>query len=89
LAKARVDILWEQAKKDATQGRPDLARERVLSARKIAQKTRTKLPGYINRRICRTCGSVLFASRVRVRNNRSRHIVVTCQNCGVTKRYYF
>ncbi len=89
LAEARVEILWEQAKKDAMQGRPDLARERVLSARRMAQRTRTKIPSYINRRICRTCGAVLLASRVRVRNNRSKHIVLTCHNCGTVKRYYF
>ena len=91
LTHARVDILWEQAKKDAKSGREELAKQRVLSARKIAQKTRTKIPRHISRRVCKACGAVLVPGnncRVRVRHNRSKHVVVTCLSCGATKRYY-
>jgi ribonuclease P protein subunit RPR2 len=91
LAKARVDILWEQTKKEVESGKPELARLRMLSARRIAQKTRTKLPRHINRRLCKTCGTILIPGdtcRVRVRHNRSKHVVVTCLSCGAIKRYY-
>ncbi|MHA2351958.1 MAG: ribonuclease P protein component 4 [Candidatus Thorarchaeota archaeon] len=91
LTQARVDILWEQAKREIESGRPELARQRMLSARRIAQRTRTKIPRHISRRICKTCGTILVPGdtcRVRVRHNRSKHVVVTCLSCGAIKRYY-
>jgi len=91
LTQARVEILWDQAKKDIESDKPDLARQRMLSARRIAQRTRTKLPRHINRRICKSCGTILVAGRtcmVRIRHNRAKHVVVTCTNCGTMKRYY-
>jgi ribonuclease P protein subunit RPR2 len=91
LTQARMDILWEQAQKDVRAGKPDIARQKMLSARTIAQKTRTKMPRHISRRICKTCGTILVPGntcRVRVRRNRSKHVVVTCLSCGAVKRYY-
>ncbi|MBY8997272.1 MAG: hypothetical protein KGD60_06030 [Candidatus Thorarchaeota archaeon] len=91
LTQARVDILWEQAQEHVKSGKPNLARQKMLSARKIAQKTRTKMPRHISRRICKTCGTILVPGdtcRVRVRHNRSKHVVVTCLDCGAVKRYY-
>lgn len=90
LAHARIEILWEQALKKAGI-RPELAREQMLSARKIAQRARIKTPRHINRRICKACGTILIPGntcRVRVRHNRARHVVVTCSRCGHIKRYY-
>jgi len=92
LAQARVDILWEQAKKEVESGKPEMARLRMLSARRIAQRTRTKIPRHISRRLCKICGTILVPGdtcRVRVRHNRSKHVVVTCLSCGTIKRYYF
>ncbi|MFW9832648.1 MAG: ribonuclease P protein component 4 [Candidatus Thorarchaeota archaeon] len=91
LSQARVNILWEHAKREAKAGRPDLARQRIISARRLAQKTRSKIPYHIRRRVCKTCGTLLVPGdtcRVRVRHNRSRHVTVTCLSCGAIKRYY-
>jgi len=91
LTEARVEILWEQAMKSVSSGRPEIARLQMLSARKIAQRTRTKIPQHINRRICKSCGTILVPGsncRVRVRHNRSKHLVVTCLDCGRVKRYH-
>jgi len=91
LTQARVDILWEQAQKDVKSGKPEIARQKMLGARKIARKTRTKIPRHISRRICKMCGTILVPGdtcRVRIRHNRSKHIVVTCLGCGAVKRYY-
>ncbi|MGD9395729.1 MAG: ribonuclease P Rpr2/Rpp21/SNM1 subunit [Candidatus Thorarchaeota archaeon] len=91
LAQARVDILWEQAKKEAESGKSELARQKMLSARKIAQRTRTKLPHHIRRRMCKCCGTILVPGdtcRIRVRHNRSKHVTVTCFACGAIRRYY-
>ncbi|MFW9927568.1 MAG: ribonuclease P protein component 4 [Candidatus Thorarchaeota archaeon] len=91
LTLARLNILWERAQEKMIEGRPDIAKQHMLSARKIGQKTRTKLPRHMNRKICKECGSILVPGdncRVRIRHNRSRHMTVTCLNCGAMKRYY-
>ncbi|TFG30992.1 hypothetical protein EU527_13485 [Candidatus Thorarchaeota archaeon] len=91
LAQARIEILWIQALQEATK-RPEIAREQMLSARKIARRTRTKIPRHISRRICKKCGTILIPGdtcRLRIRHNRSKHVVVTCTQCNSIKRYYF
>ncbi len=90
LAQERIDILWEQASDVASQ-KPPLARQRMTSARKIAQKARIKIPRHIGRQLCKKCGIVFVPGqncRVRLRNNRSRHVTVTCLNCGAIRRFY-
>ncbi|MDH4213809.1 MAG: ribonuclease P [Candidatus Thorarchaeota archaeon] len=90
LAQARIGILWRQALQEA-KIRPEIARKQMLSARKIAQRARIKIPREVNRRICKGCGTILIPGdtcRVRIRHNRSRHVVVTCTECGHIKRYY-
>ncbi|MGY5865076.1 MAG: ribonuclease P [Candidatus Thorarchaeota archaeon] len=91
LTQARVKILWDRAREKVREGRPDVARRHMLSARTIARKTRTKLPRHMSRRICKDCGTILVPSdncRVRIRHNRSKHMTVTCLTCGEVKRYY-
>lgn len=88
LAESRIQILWKQAK-DVAKENPDLARDYVSTAKKIAQKARISLPQRITRRICKECNSVLVPGRTvrfRVRNNRSTHLTVTCLHCGAVRR---
>lgn len=90
LAQARIEILWRHALQEA-KTHPEVAKKQMLSARKIAQRARTKLPRDINRRVCKECGAILIPGdtcRVRVRHSRSRHVVVTCTRCGNIRRYY-
>jgi len=90
LAQARIEILWQQALRNM-ENRPEVARFQMRSARKIAQRARIKIPRYINRRICKQCGSILIpgkSCRIRLRGNRAKHMVVTCTKCGKIKRYY-
>ena len=90
LAQARIQILWQQALLEAKK-RPEIARLQMSMARKIAQRTRIKLPRNMSRKICKKCGTILIPGetcRVRIRNNRAKHIVVTCTHCDNVKRYY-
>ena len=90
LAQTRIEILWQQALRNA-ETHPDIARFQMRSARKIAQRSRTKIPRHISRRICKQCGSILIPGKnckIRVRSNRAKHMVVTCTECGYVKRYY-
>ncbi|MHA1906653.1 MAG: ribonuclease P protein component 4 [Candidatus Thorarchaeota archaeon] len=89
LARARIDRLWEQSRQDAAT-RPERAQKTMRSARNIAQKARMSLPRDISRQICKGCGTVFVPGRncrMRVRHNRSRHISVTCLNCGAIRRF--
>lgn len=90
MARRRVLELWRLSVQVATD-EPQLAREWVGGARRIAQKARMKLPDEMKRNICRRCDTVLIpgrTSRVRL-HARGRHMTVTCLNCGRMKRYRF
>ena len=60
-------------------------------ASRLAQRARIKVPRDIKRKICRRCGAVLVPAksyRARMRNNRAKHLSVTCIACGNITRYY-
>ncbi|MCK5150410.1 MAG: ribonuclease P [Candidatus Thorarchaeota archaeon] len=89
LAQGRIDRLWTQSRDEAAT-RPERARAWMSSAGQIAQKARMKLPNEISRQICKSCGIVFVPGRncrMRVRNNRSKHVSVTCLNCGTIRRF--
>jgi ribonuclease P protein subunit RPR2 len=84
IALQRIQILFEQAarvfKKD-----PKLAMQYVASARKIAMAAKIRLPVEFRRGTCKECDSLLVQGvncRVRIKQKREPHVVVTCLNCG-------
>jgi ribonuclease P protein subunit RPR2 len=84
IARQRIQILFEQAKKV---GRSDskLAICYVGSARKIAMAARIRLPVEFRRETCKECNSLYVQGvncRVRIKQKREPHVVVTCLNCG-------
>jgi ribonuclease P protein subunit RPR2 len=90
LARTRIKLLWEQAARIAKTD-PEGARRRMQVASRVAQRARIKVPQGIKRKICRKCGTVLIpgeSCRVRMRNNRAKHLTVTCIACGNIVRYY-
>ncbi|MGQ4913104.1 MAG: ribonuclease P protein component 4 [Candidatus Thorarchaeota archaeon] len=89
IARSRVGILWNRAQLEVD--RPDVARRHIQSARRIAQRARIKIPSEMRVMICRKCNTLLVPGRtcrVRVRNNRSKHVTVTCLNCGTIRRFH-
>ncbi|HLN46042.1 MAG TPA: ribonuclease P protein component 4 [Candidatus Sulfotelmatobacter sp.] len=88
IAKKRVDILFQQAN-TFSKVNPKLASRYIESARKIAMAAKIRLPQNFRRRTCKKCNSLLIYGencRVRVRQKREPHIVITCLNCGWQKR---
>jgi ribonuclease P protein subunit RPR2 len=84
IARQRIEILFEQAKKV---GRTDskMAAQYVLSARKIAMAAKIRLPVEFRRETCKGCNALFVHGvncRVRVKQKREPHVVVTCLNCG-------
>jgi ribonuclease P protein subunit RPR2 len=84
IARQRIQILFEEAKKI---GRTDskLAFQYVASARKIAMAAKIRLPAEFRRETCKECNSMFVQGlncRIRIKQKREPHVVVTCLNCG-------
>jgi len=89
LARERIQSLWEKAKRVAGE-KPELAKRWMQQARDVAQRARIKLPRYMSRHLCKRCGAFLVPGkncRVRMRQNRERHLTVTCLECGAIRRF--
>jgi ribonuclease P protein subunit RPR2 len=84
IARQRIEVLFKQAKKIG-RSNPKLAVEYVTSARKIAMSAKIRMSTQFRRETCKAC-SCLFVQgincRVRIKQKREPHIVVTCLNCG-------
>jgi ribonuclease P protein subunit RPR2 len=84
IAKNRIRVLFDQAK-IVRSVNPKLSSRYVETARKIAMAAKLRLPTEYRRQICKKCNSLLVAGdncRVRVRQKREPHVVITCLNCG-------
>ncbi|MDR0373392.1 MAG: ribonuclease P [Nitrososphaerota archaeon] len=89
IARQRIEILFGQAKKTAGSN-PQLAAVYVEFARRIAMAARIRLPLEFRRETCRECNALFIHGvncRVRVKQKREPHVVVTCLNCGNQTRY--
>ncbi len=89
IARQRIEILFGQAKKTASSN-PTLAAVYVESARRIAMAARIRLSIEFRRETCRKCNALFrygINCRVRVKQKREPHVVVTCLNCGNYTRY--
>ncbi len=88
IALDRVTRLMEFARRHARE-RPELAMEAGKLILRICRKARIRLPPRYRRLICRKCGTPFYipgSFRVRVRDRRSTHVVITCNVCGYIKR---
>jgi len=66
-----------------------LAQRYVYIARKIAMAAKVRLPREYRRQVCRHCKSFILPGvncRVRVKQRREPHVVITCLNCGKQMR---
>jgi len=84
IARQRIQILFFQAKQ-ISKTNSKLASQYVLSARKIAMAAKIRLPLEFRRGTCKECNSFFVHGvncRVRTKQKREPHVVVTCLNCG-------
>ena len=84
IAKQRIGVLFEQAK-EVYKTSPDLSTRYVGTARKIAMAAKIRLPVDFRRRTCKNCNSLLVHGdncRLRIRQKREPHVVITCLSCG-------
>lgn len=62
-----------------------LAQRYVDIARRIAMSAKVRLPKEYRRQICRHCKSFILPGvncRVRIKQRREPHVVITCLECG-------
>ncbi len=81
IAKERIATLFKQAE-EAFSKNKSLANRYVTLARKIAMKTRTRIPRELKRRYCKHCYKYLKQSKnaqVRIRN---RTVIISCFECN-------
>jgi ribonuclease P protein subunit RPR2 len=68
---------------------PALAQRYVDMARKVAMTARVRLPKEYRNQVCRHCKSFILPGvncRVRTKQRREPHLVITCLNCGEQMR---
>ncbi len=84
IARQRIRILFEQAQK-VMRSDPKLAAQYVGSARRIAMAAKIRLPVEFRRHACKECNAFFVYGvncRVRIKQKREPHVVITCLNCG-------
>jgi len=84
LALQRIHTLFRLAKEKVRE-EPELAQRYAEIARKIAMRTKLRLPTEYRRMVCRHCKSFIYPGvncRVRVQQRREPHMVITCLVCG-------
>jgi ribonuclease P protein subunit RPR2 len=88
IARQRIQTLFRLAN-EAFDEDPLLAQRYVDLARRIAMGARVRLPKEYRRQVCRHCKSFILpgvSSRVRIRQKREPHVVITCLSCGKRMR---
>ena len=88
IARQRIQVLFQQAK-SVYQSNPQLSSHYIETARKIAMATKIRLLPVHKRQICKKCNMLLVPGdncRVRIKQRREPHVVVTCLRCGYKTR---
>jgi len=84
IALQRVHKLFSLAKQVIHED-PEQAQRYVKIARRIAMRTRLRLPKEYRSLVCRKCKSFILPGvncRIRIQQRREPHMVITCLNCG-------
>ena len=89
IAKERIDILFEEAKKQAIKSRLKLSNKYIFIARKISSKFKIKIPRELKRKFCHKCYHYLYPGiNCTVRTNkRTQSVEYECKDCGKINRY--
>ncbi|MEM1539901.1 MAG: ribonuclease P [Candidatus Bathyarchaeia archaeon] len=84
IAKQRIQTLFRLAK-ETYHDDPLLAQRYVDIARRVAMAAKIRLPTEYRRMVCRHCKSFILpgdSCRVRIKQRREPHVVITCLKCG-------
>ncbi|MEM1563533.1 MAG: ribonuclease P [Candidatus Bathyarchaeia archaeon] len=84
IARQRIQTLFRLAK-EIYHDDPLLAQRYVDIARRVAMAAKIRLPKEYRRMVCRHCKSFILpgvSCRVRIKQRREPHVVITCLKCG-------
>jgi len=80
IAKGRIKTLLKEAEKVFSKN-PSLSHRYVTLARKIAMKTKSKIPRELKRKFCKHCYKFLMpGTNARIRTRDSK-LIIYCQEC--------
>ena len=88
IARQRIEVLFQKAK-SVYHDDSQFSRRYVATARKIAMAAKIPLPSVYKRQVCKSCHALLVPGdncRVRIRQKREPHVVITCLGCGCKTR---
>jgi ribonuclease P protein subunit RPR2 len=88
IAIQRIHLLFSLARETFHED-PSLAQRYVDTARRIAMAAKVRLPRQYQRQVCRYCKSFILPGvncRVRVKQRKEPHVVITCLCCGKQTR---
>ena len=88
IARQRIQILFKEAEK-ISKSDPALASRYVKTARRVGMAAKIHLPTEFKRQTCKNCYAFFVHGvncRVRIKQKREPHVVVTCLNCGYQTR---
>jgi len=84
IARQRIQTLFRLAIQTHKED-PLLAQRYVDIARRVAMAAKVRLPTEYRRMVCRHCKSFILPGvgcRVRIKQRREPHVVITCLKCG-------
>ena len=89
IAKERIRILFDEAKKAASEGEYAFADRYVEIARKISMRYNVRIPKDLKRKYCKYCYTYLVPGvNCTFRTNpRTKALEVKCLKCGKVMRY--
>lgn len=88
IALQRIQRLFFLARK-IVHADPALAQRYIRIARRVAMAAKIRLPKEYRQQVCKTCKSFILPGvncRIRIRQKRESHLVITCLNCGEQMR---
>lgn len=88
IAKERIRILFEQAKKQFKK-RPEYSKRYVELARKIGMRYNVQLPKALKRGFCKKCHAYLVSGVNCTHRTSPKQValIVTCKECGHVARF--
>ncbi len=87
IVKEEISRLFEFARQVAPHN-PKIAREIIITTRKMAMKIRFPIPHEYKQQFCRKCNTPYITRTVRIRVGvHHPHVTYSCLICGHTKRF--
>ncbi|RLJ04245.1 MAG: ribonuclease P [Candidatus Aenigmatarchaeota archaeon] len=87
IAKERIEILFDEAAKQAKKKNLDLSNRYVKLARKISMRYQVRIPKHLKRRFCKYCYSYLQPGVTCRQRIKDKIITIKCLSCKRIIRY--